>query len=72
MFVYKRLFFCLFQESLDVMSTNDENTLGSTLELYSRYMEAARVRKHVFTLPLILRTQGKGGGGGGLEDDLLQ
>ena len=44
-----------------MMSTNDENTLGSTLELYSRYMEAARVRKHVFTLPLILRTQGKGG-----------
>ena len=32
-----------FQESLDVMSTNDDNTLGFTLELYSRYMEAARV-----------------------------
>ena len=25
------------------MSTNDDNTLGFTLELYSRYMEAARV-----------------------------
>lgn len=33
----------LFQESLDVMSTNDDNTLGFTLELYSRYMEAAKV-----------------------------
>ena len=32
-----------FQESLDVMCTNDENTLGFTLELYCRYMEAARV-----------------------------
>lgn len=30
------------KESLDVMSTNDDNTLGFTLELYSRYMEAAR------------------------------
>lgn len=35
----------VFQESLDVMSTNDDNTLGFTLELYSRYMEAARVCK---------------------------
>ena len=25
------------------MSTNDDSTLGFTLELYSRYMEAARV-----------------------------
>ena len=25
------------------MSTNDDNTLGFTLELYSRYMEAAKV-----------------------------
>ena len=33
----------MFQESLDVMSTNDDNTLGFTLELYSRYMEAAKV-----------------------------
>ena len=33
----------MFQESLDVMSTNDDNTLGFTLELYSRYMEASRV-----------------------------
>ena len=32
-----------FQESFDVMSTNDDNTLGFTLELYSRYMEAANV-----------------------------
>ena len=32
-----------FQESIDVMCTNDENTLGFTLELYCRYMEAARV-----------------------------
>ena len=31
------------QESLDVMSTNDNNTLGFTLELYSRYMDAAKV-----------------------------
>ena len=31
------------QESLDVMSTNDDNTLGFTLELYSRYMDAAKV-----------------------------
>ncbi|KAL9960448.1 hypothetical protein ACROYT_G033909 [Oculina patagonica] len=30
------------KESLDVMSTNDDNTLGFTLELYSRYMEAAK------------------------------
>ncbi|XP_066030805.1 uncharacterized protein [Pocillopora verrucosa] len=29
------------KESLDVMSTNDDNTLGFTLELYSRYMDAA-------------------------------
>ena len=37
---------CFFpQESLDVMSTNDDNTLGFTLELYSRYMEAAKVRE---------------------------
>lgn len=27
------------------MSTNDDNTLGFTLELYSRYMEAAKVRE---------------------------
>ena len=33
----------LFQESLDVMSTNDDNTLGFTFELYSRYMDAAKV-----------------------------
>ena len=26
-----------------MMSTNDDNTLGFTLELYSRYMEASRV-----------------------------
>ena len=25
------------------MSTNDDNTLGFTLELYSRYMDAAKV-----------------------------
>lgn len=30
------------KESLDVMSTNDDNTLGFTLELYSRYMDAAK------------------------------
>lgn len=30
------------KESFDVMSTNDDNTLGFTLELYSRYMEAAK------------------------------
>lgn len=30
------------REALDVMSTNDDSTLGFTLELYSRYMEAAR------------------------------
>lgn len=30
------------KESIDVMCTNDENTLGFTLELYCRYMEAAR------------------------------
>ena len=60
MFAYKRLLFCLFQESLDVMTTNDENTLGSTLELYSRYMEAARVRNMSLHFSLILRTQSKG------------
>lgn len=47
-YMYLRCFshksYCvLFQESLDVMSTNDDNTLGFTLELYSRYMEAAKV-----------------------------
>ena len=26
-----------------MISANDENTLGFTLELYSRYMEAAKV-----------------------------
>ncbi|KAJ7360025.1 hypothetical protein OS493_019113 [Desmophyllum pertusum] len=30
------------KESLDVMSTNDDNTLGFTFELYSRYMDAAK------------------------------
>ncbi|XP_066030031.1 uncharacterized protein [Pocillopora verrucosa] len=30
------------KESLDVMSTNDDNTLGFTLELYSRYMDTAK------------------------------
>ena len=40
---FSLLFICSFQESLDVMSTNDDNTLGFSLELYSRYMESARV-----------------------------
>ena len=35
--------FSFLQESLDVMSTNDDNTLGFNLELYSRYMDAAKV-----------------------------
>ena len=32
------------------MSTNDDNTLGFTLELYSRYMEAARVGNTAATI----------------------
>ena len=46
LFVLSYLYVCVFsflQESLDVMSTNDDNTLGFNLELYSRYMDAAKV-----------------------------
>ncbi|KAK3730523.1 hypothetical protein QZH41_017232, partial [Actinostola sp. cb2023] len=35
------LYFFL-QDSYDVMSTNDDNTLGFTVDLYSRYMESAK------------------------------
>ena len=46
------------------MSTNDDNTLGFTLELYSRYMDAAKVCE-MFLKNLSIIFQGVELGGGG-------
>ena len=50
------LFVCVvffLQESLDVMSTTDDITLGFTLELYSRFMLLRYVKYLLENLDLI-------------------